>query len=188
MTGGAIKKISLKGRLQKLQSVTCLCKLCSDSKVVISLWKFNTFVRKHVRDELQLMMQWNGSLEQYLLWIILPINLRIPSFVPQYRICVQVPVFLLGIQSSSVPDQGGTGFALTTTLEVNYMQSSFVFSEIVPQYETSTFVMNNFTVLQQRADPVYSQPLHVSGLSWRLKVYPVSQYLMSLVSVGDSIL
>ena len=34
--------------------------------------------------------------------------------------------------------------------------------------------MKNFSVLQQRADPVYSQPLHVSGLSWRLKVYPVS--------------
>uniref|UniRef100_K1RGH1 E3 ubiquitin-protein ligase TRIM37 n=1 Tax=Magallana gigas TaxID=29159 RepID=K1RGH1_MAGGI len=45
-------------------------------------------------------------------------------------------------------------------------------SEIVPQYDTSTFVMKNFSVLQQRADPVYSQPLHVSGLSWRLKVYP----------------
>ena len=34
--------------------------------------------------------------------------------------------------------------------------------------------MNSFSILQQRADPVYSQPLHVSGLSWRLKVYPVS--------------
>lgn len=45
----------------------------------------------------------------------------------------------------------------------------------MPQYDTSTFVMKNFSVLQQRADPVYSQPLHVSGLSWRLKVYPVSQ-------------
>ncbi|XP_013393749.1 E3 ubiquitin-protein ligase TRIM37 [Lingula anatina] len=45
-------------------------------------------------------------------------------------------------------------------------------SEIVPAYDSSTFVMTNFTGLQQRADPVYSQPLHVSGLSWRLKVYP----------------
>ncbi|KAL3856760.1 hypothetical protein ACJMK2_011480 [Sinanodonta woodiana] len=45
-------------------------------------------------------------------------------------------------------------------------------SEIVPQYDTSSFTMKNFSVLQQRADPVYSQPLHVSGLSWRLKVYP----------------
>ena len=49
-----------------------------------------------------------------------------------------------------------------------------LYSEIVPQYDTSTFVMKNFGVLQQRADPVYSQPLQVSGLSWRLKVYPVS--------------
>ncbi|CAH1802415.1 unnamed protein product [Owenia fusiformis] len=45
-------------------------------------------------------------------------------------------------------------------------------SEIVPQYDSSTFVMNGFSSLQQNADPVYSQPLHVSGLSWRLKVYP----------------
>lgn len=45
-------------------------------------------------------------------------------------------------------------------------------SEIVPQYDTSTFVMNNFSGLQQRADPVYSQALQVSGLNWRLKVYP----------------
>ncbi|XP_025092626.1 E3 ubiquitin-protein ligase TRIM37-like isoform X2 [Pomacea canaliculata] len=45
-------------------------------------------------------------------------------------------------------------------------------SEIVPQYDTSTFVMKNFSVLRQRADPVYSPPLSVSGLSWRLKVYP----------------
>lgn len=46
-------------------------------------------------------------------------------------------------------------------------------SEIVPPYDSSTFVMNNFSALQQRADPVYSQPLQVNGLSWRLKVYPV---------------
>jgi tripartite motif-containing protein 37 len=45
-------------------------------------------------------------------------------------------------------------------------------SEIVPQYASSTFVMNNYSILQQRADPVYSQPLNVSGLAWRLKVYP----------------
>ncbi|KAL4221363.1 Tripartite motif containing 37 [Mactra antiquata] len=45
-------------------------------------------------------------------------------------------------------------------------------SEIVPPYDRSTFVMNNFSSLQQRADPVYSLPLLVNGLSWRLKVYP----------------
>ncbi|GFW32485.1 e3 ubiquitin-protein ligase TRIM37 [Trichonephila clavipes] len=45
-------------------------------------------------------------------------------------------------------------------------------SEIVPAYDGSTFVMHNFSVLQQRADPVYSPALHVCGLTWRLKVYP----------------
>ncbi len=34
----------------------------------------------------------------------------------------------------------------------------------------------NFTIslssLQHKADPVYSPPLNVNGLSWRLKVYP----------------
>lgn len=45
-------------------------------------------------------------------------------------------------------------------------------SEIVPTYDSSIFEMVGFSVLQQRADPIYSQPLHVCGLSWRLKVYP----------------
>lgn len=45
-------------------------------------------------------------------------------------------------------------------------------SEIVPPYDSSTFVMHNFSVLQQRADPVYSPALNVYGLTWRLKVYP----------------
>ncbi|KAK6629901.1 hypothetical protein RUM43_003722 [Polyplax serrata] len=45
-------------------------------------------------------------------------------------------------------------------------------SEIVPSYDSSTFVMQNFTALQRKADPVYSSPLHINGLCWRLKVYP----------------
>ncbi|KAK6180116.1 hypothetical protein SNE40_012323 [Patella caerulea] len=45
-------------------------------------------------------------------------------------------------------------------------------SEIVPLYDTSMFEMKNFSLLRQRADPVYSPPLNVSGLAWRLKVYP----------------
>lgn len=32
--------------------------------------------------------------------------------------------------------------------------------------------MQQFSVLQAKADPVYSPPLHVNGLCWRLKVYP----------------
>ncbi|KAA3677490.1 tripartite motif-containing protein 37 [Paragonimus westermani] len=45
-------------------------------------------------------------------------------------------------------------------------------SEIVPPYDSSSFTLQNYSILRQRADPVYSQPLHVGGLSWRLKVYP----------------
>ncbi|TGZ70298.1 hypothetical protein CRM22_003277 [Opisthorchis felineus] len=45
-------------------------------------------------------------------------------------------------------------------------------SEIVPPYDSSTFTLNNYSILRQRADPVFSQPLHVGRLSWRIKVYP----------------
>ncbi|KAL3268426.1 hypothetical protein HHI36_007538 [Cryptolaemus montrouzieri] len=45
-------------------------------------------------------------------------------------------------------------------------------SEIVPVYDSSTFVMHGFSQLQRKADPVYSTPLHCNGLCWRLKVYP----------------
>ncbi|XP_043281811.1 uncharacterized protein [Venturia canescens] len=45
-------------------------------------------------------------------------------------------------------------------------------SEIVPGYDSATFAMQHFTQLQLKADPVYSAPLHVNGLCWRLKVYP----------------
>ncbi|XP_023675223.2 E3 ubiquitin-protein ligase TRIM37 isoform X2 [Paramormyrops kingsleyae] len=45
-------------------------------------------------------------------------------------------------------------------------------SELVPAYDSSTFVLANFSTLRQRADPIYSPPLQISGLCWRLKVYP----------------
>ncbi|CAH1998364.1 unnamed protein product [Acanthoscelides obtectus] len=45
-------------------------------------------------------------------------------------------------------------------------------SEIVPPYDSSTFIMYNFSQLQRKADPVYSNPLQSKGLCWRLKVYP----------------
>ena len=47
-----------------------------------------------------------------------------------------------------------------------------MFSEIVPQYDSSTFVISNFSILRNNIDPIYSQPLHTHGLTWRLKVYP----------------
>ncbi|XP_063963963.1 E3 ubiquitin-protein ligase TRIM37-like isoform X1 [Lytechinus pictus] len=45
-------------------------------------------------------------------------------------------------------------------------------SELVPAYDSSRFVLTSFIALQHKADPVYSPPLMVAGLSWRLKVYP----------------
>lgn len=45
-------------------------------------------------------------------------------------------------------------------------------SEIVPGYDCSNFLLSNFSQLQLAAEPVYSAPLHVHGLCWRLKVYP----------------
>eukprot|EP00794_Sanderia_malayensis_P014324 gene14324-15813_t len=45
-------------------------------------------------------------------------------------------------------------------------------SEIVPTYDSSTFCIANFSTLRYKGDPVYSDPLNVNGLNWRLKVYP----------------
>ncbi|XP_055382901.1 E3 ubiquitin-protein ligase TRIM37-like isoform X2 [Condylostylus longicornis] len=45
-------------------------------------------------------------------------------------------------------------------------------SEIVPPYDTGTFLMKRFSQLQLRGQPVYSEPLDCNGLQWRLKVYP----------------
>ncbi|XP_065338138.1 E3 ubiquitin-protein ligase TRIM37-like isoform X2 [Cloeon dipterum] len=45
-------------------------------------------------------------------------------------------------------------------------------SEIVPNYDSSNFILQNFSQLQHKADPVYSPPLFVNGLCWKLKVYP----------------
>ncbi|XP_071446095.1 E3 ubiquitin-protein ligase TRIM37-like isoform X2 [Hetaerina americana] len=45
-------------------------------------------------------------------------------------------------------------------------------SEMVPPFDSGTFVMQNFRRLQAKGDAVYSPPLHVHGLCWRLKVYP----------------
>ena len=45
-------------------------------------------------------------------------------------------------------------------------------SEIVPNYDESTFQITGFSQFQLKADPIYSQPLIINGLSWRLKVYP----------------
>jgi len=51
--------------------------------------------------------------------------------------------------------------------------SIVVFSDIVPSYIASFFEINTFSVLRQKGEPVYSSPLHTSGLAWQLKVYLV---------------
>lgn len=45
-------------------------------------------------------------------------------------------------------------------------------SEIVPAYDTATFLMEKFATLQRKGVPIYSNELNVNGLMWRLKVYP----------------
>lgn len=55
------------------------------------------------------------------------------------------------------------------------------FSEIVPTYTEQTFVLKPYSELRRKADPIYSSPLNVNGLSWRLKVYPVSNSCFSSI-------
>lgn len=57
-------------------------------------------------------------------------------------------------------------------------------SEIVPAYDSMDFVISEFSRLRLKGDPVYSEPLLVNGLSWRLKVYPVSGSLLRNESAG----
>ncbi|ODN01280.1 E3 ubiquitin-protein ligase TRIM37 [Orchesella cincta] len=45
-------------------------------------------------------------------------------------------------------------------------------SELVPNYDTKTFLVRGFSFLRRKGDPFYSDPLSVNGLDWRLKVYP----------------
>ena len=56
-----------------------------------------------------------------------------------------------------------------STLSASSLLNDFM-SEIVPEYDSSTFTIHNFSQLQHKADPIYSPPLNVNGLSWRLKV------------------
>ncbi|CAF1252060.1 unnamed protein product [Adineta steineri] len=45
-------------------------------------------------------------------------------------------------------------------------------SEIIPPYDSNIFKITNYSLRRQNVDPIYSQPLHINGLTWRLKVYP----------------
>lgn len=43
-------------------------------------------------------------------------------------------------------------------------------SEVVPAYNSSAFTIDDFSRCRNQSDPIYSQPLIVDGLKWRLKV------------------
>ena len=45
-------------------------------------------------------------------------------------------------------------------------------SELVPNYESSIFVIKDFSRIRHTHEVVYSEPLIFNGLTWRLKVYP----------------
>jgi tripartite motif-containing protein 37 len=54
----------------------------------------------------------------------------------------------------------------------NQLMSAEFPSELVPNYECSTFVIRDFTRIRHTHEVVYSEPLIFNGLTWRLKVYP----------------
>jgi tripartite motif-containing protein 37 len=68
--------------------------------------------------------------------------------------------------------------------------SSFT-NEIVPPYDVKTVKIHNFSTLRRRGEVVYSDPLVVGGLTWRLKVYPdgsnnvKGKYLSVFVELSD---
>lgn len=45
-------------------------------------------------------------------------------------------------------------------------------SELVPQYESSTFIIRDYSRVRHTQEVIYSEPLIANGLTWRLKVYP----------------
>ena len=53
----------------------------------------------------------------------------------------------------------------------SYVSAEFP-SEIVPCYDCAVFEIKNYSQLRESVEVVYSEPLHVYALTWRLKVYP----------------
>lgn len=45
-------------------------------------------------------------------------------------------------------------------------------SDLLPQYESATFKIKNYTTLRDTREVIFSDPLIANGLTWRLKVYP----------------
>lgn len=60
------------------------------------------------------------------------------------------------------------------TLPLSFLLIYFLHAALVFLRHLSWCCLIALSTLRQRADPVYSPPLQISGLCWRLKVYPVS--------------
>lgn len=84
-----------------------------------------------------------------------------------HQITTRKPMASLVTASGSTSSNGASNSS-----NGEYSGSSDFISEIVPQYDSSTFTIHTFSQLQNKADPIYSPALNVNGLSWRLKVYP----------------
>lgn len=59
-----------------------------------------------------------------------------------------------------------SSYSCTTAVPADFV------SEIVPSFDTQSFIIKNFTKLQQKGDAIYSPPLQINGMRWRLKIYP----------------
>lgn len=59
----------------------------------------------------------------------------------------------------------------TSKFVANQVQIDFP-SELTPSYDSSTFIIKDFSRIRHLHEVVYSDPLIANGLTWRLKVYP----------------
>jgi hypothetical protein len=100
------------------------------------------------------------------------INKQAELILKCQQITSKKPPQLLGSFGPSSSSLNGAAAATATGSIATTMASNEFISEIVPPYDSSTFTIHNFSQLQHKADPIYSPPMNVNGLSWRLKVYP----------------
>lgn len=49
---------------------------------------------------------------------------------------------------------------------------------MVPEYDHALFRIASFKELQRKGKEIYSEPMKLQGLVWRLKVYPVSGMML----------
>jgi tripartite motif-containing protein 37 len=88
------------------------------------------------------------------------------------QITKRMPSFVTATSSSEPGSVSPSGSITNSNGASSLSASSEFISEIVPQYDTSSFTIEKFTELRDKAEAIYSPELNVNGLSWRLKVYP----------------